>query len=127
MHYIVAGESTGRYEVKLRKAELGDKLGEVPFDAPKDLLAESDQVHLVNHYCEVADPEQPGNDGMPVGLLQQPFMSVHQQHGQIGGGCASSHVPRILLVSGRIGDDELAPGCGEIAIGDVDRNPLLAL
>ena len=37
------------------------------------------------------------------------------------------HVARVLLVPGRIGDDEFAQRRGEVAIRDVDRNPLLAL
>ena len=64
---------------------------------------------------------------MPVGLFQQAFVSVDQDYGETGGGCASSHVPRILLVSRSIGDYELAPGRCEIAIGDIDRNPLFSL
>ena len=39
---------------------------------------------------------------------------------------AGRHVARVLLVAGRIGDDEFAPRGGEIAIGDVDRDSLLA-
>jgi len=30
-------------------------------------------------------------------------------------------------VAGRVGDDEVSPGGGEIAVGDVDRDALLAL
>src|ERR1039458_2035533 len=36
------------------------------------------------------------------------------------------HVARVLLVAGSVRDDELALGCGEIAIGDVDGDALLA-
>jgi hypothetical protein len=37
------------------------------------------------------------------------------------------HVARVLLVARRIGDDELALRGREVAIGDVDRDALLAL
>jgi hypothetical protein len=37
------------------------------------------------------------------------------------------HVPRVLDVPGRVGDDELAPGGREVPVGDVDRDALLAL
>ena len=47
--------------------------------------------------------------------------------GQIGGGCAGGHVARVLFVPRRVGDDELAPRRGEIAVRDVDGDALLAL
>ena len=37
------------------------------------------------------------------------------------------HVARVLHVAGRVGDDELAPLGGEVAVGDVDGDALLAL
>ena len=39
---------------------------------------------------------------------------------------AGDHVARVLHVAGRVGDDELAARRGEVAIGDVDRDALLA-
>ena len=36
-------------------------------------------------------------------------------------------ITRVLLVSGRVGDDELAPLGREEPVGDVDRDALLAL
>ena len=41
--------------------------------------------------------------------------------------CARHHVAGVLLVTGRIGDDELALGGREIAIRHVDGDALLAL
>jgi hypothetical protein len=40
---------------------------------------------------------------------------------------AGDHVARVLHVAGRVGDDELALGRGEIAIGHVNRDALFAL
>src|SRR6185503_20625137 len=39
----------------------------------------------------------------------------------------ADHVARVLLVAGRVGDDELALRGREVAIRDVDRDALLAL
>jgi hypothetical protein len=39
---------------------------------------------------------------------------------------AGDHVARVLHVARRVGDDELALGRGEIAVGDVNRDALLA-
>ncbi len=52
---------------------------------------------------------------------------VDQQHREIGGRGARRHVAGVLLVPGRVGDDELAFVGREIAIGDVDGDALLAL
>ena len=64
---------------------------------------------------------------MAARLLDQALAHVDEQHGRVRGACAGRHVARVLLVARRIGDDELAPRRGEIAIGDVDGDALLAL
>ena len=56
-----------------------------------------------------------------------PFCGVDQEHGEVGGRGAGRHVARVLLVAGRVGDDEAAPVGGEVAVGDVDGDALLAL
>ena len=58
---------------------------------------------------------------------QNALARVDQQHGEIGGRGAGRHVAGVLLVAGRVGDDELALVGREIAIGDVDGDALLAL
>jgi hypothetical protein len=60
-------------------------------------------------------------------LNQHAFAGVDQHHGGVGRGCAGGHVARVLLVAGRVGDDELAARRGEVAIGHVDGDALLAL
>src|SRR5690348_15772417 len=52
---------------------------------------------------------------------------IDQDHGGVGGARAGHHVARVLLVAGRVRDDELAPRRREVAVGDVDRDALLAL
>ena len=52
---------------------------------------------------------------------------VDEDDGRIAAGRGGDHVPRVLLVAGRVGDDELALARREIAVGDVDRDALLAL
>jgi hypothetical protein len=51
---------------------------------------------------------------------------IDEQNRQVSGRCAGCHIARVLFVAGRIGEDELALGGGEIAIRDVDRDPLFA-
>jgi hypothetical protein len=52
---------------------------------------------------------------------------VDQQHGEVRGRRGGHHVARVLRVTGRVGDDELARGRREVAPRDVDRDALLAL
>jgi len=47
-------------------------------------------------------------------------MPASPADGQMGVEAAGGHVARVLLVARRIGDDELALGRGEIAVGDID-------
>ena len=63
---------------------------------------------------------------MPAGLSQHPAPGVNQDDRRIRGRGAGHHVPRVLLVTGRIGDDELAAVCREEAVSDVDGDALLA-
>ena len=72
---------------------------------------------------------------MAAGLLQQgqggvgpvELGGVHQHHGGVGAGRGRHHVAGVLLVAGRIADDELAVFGGEVAVRHVDGDALLAL
>ena len=64
---------------------------------------------------------------MAAGLFEHAFAGVDQQQRQVGGRGAGDHVARVLDVAGRVGDHELALRRREVAVGDVDRDPLLAL
>ena len=50
---------------------------------------------------------------------------VDEDDRQIGGGGTCGHVARVLLMAGGVGDDELALFGGEVAVGHIDRDPLL--
>ena len=63
---------------------------------------------------------------MPAGLPAEALARIDEQHGEIGGRGAGRHVARILLVAGRVGDDEGALVGREETIGDVDGDALLA-
>ena len=101
--------------------------GESLDDAAKCRFVVVDQVDLVDRQHDMADAEQRGDDRVAMGLGQQPLARVDQQDGEIGVGGAGRHVAGVLLVAGRVGDDERAPRRGEIAVGDVDGDALLAL
>ena len=64
---------------------------------------------------------------MPARLRADAVAGVDQEDRDVGRGRAGRHVARVLLVAGRVGEDELAPRGREVAVGDVDRDALLAL
>ena len=73
------------------------------------------------------DAEQRDDEGVPARLRQQPLARIDQQDGEVGIRGARGHVAGILLVAGRVGDDEGAARRREIAVRDVDGDALLAL
>ena len=93
----------------------------------EDRLVEADQVDLVDRQHDVADAEQRGDDRMAPRLRQHALARIDQHDGEIGGRGAGRHVAGVLLVAGRVGDDERALRRGEEAVGDVDGDALLAL
>jgi hypothetical protein len=60
-------------------------------------------------------------------LLEHAVAGVDEDDRQLARRCAGGHVARVLLVAGRVGDDELAAVGREVAVGDVDGDALLAL
>ena len=64
---------------------------------------------------------------MPARLLDDAVARVDEHEREVGSRRAGHHVPRVLDVAGRVGDDELAGRRREVAVRDVDRDALLAL
>ena len=96
-------------------------------DVLEDRAIEVHQVHLVDGEHVVGDAEQPRDLRVPARLRAHAVARVDQQDRHVGGRGAGRHVARVLLVAGRVGEDELAPRGREVAVGDVDRDALLAL
>jgi hypothetical protein len=85
------------------------------------------KVHLVHAHEEVRNPEERRNVRMSTRLRKHPETGVDQNDGDVRGRSARRHVPRVLNVAGRVGDDELALLRREVAVRDVNRDALLAL
>ena len=71
-------------------------------------------------------PQQREHGGVPAGLLDDAVAGVDQQHGQLRGGRAGDRVAGVLHVARGVGEHELARRRGEVPVGDVDRDALLA-
>ena len=73
------------------------------------------------------DPQQRYNERVPSSLCHDAVTSIDEDNRQLASRGTGGHVARVLLVTRRIGNDELAAIGRKIAIRDVDRDPLLAL
>ena len=127
LDHVVAVERRDRDEGHVVDVELRGPAGEVGADPLEDLLVEVHEVHLVHAHHQVRDAQQRRDESVPARLLENALASVHEDQGEVGRGRAGDHVARVLLVAGRVGDDELAPRRVEVAVGHVDRDSLLAL
>src|SRR5688572_4874019 len=123
----VAVERGHRHERHVVDARAASELAERGDDRIETLAAPVDEVHLVDRDDEMRDADELRDRGVPAGLLDDAVTRVDEQHGKLRRRRCGDHVPRVLLVSGRVGDDELAHGGREVAVRDVDRDALLAL
>ena len=106
---VVALQRRHRDGGEVLDPDLGGELAVLGNDGVEDLLAPVHQVHLVDRQHEVVDAEQPRDAGMPLRLRPDAIARVNQQNGDVSRGGAGRHVARVLLVPGRVGQDELAP------------------
>src|SRR5262249_27589586 len=125
--HIVPFQGGDRNECDVAGFKLAREIAEFAADAVENVLAKFDEVHFVDGYHQVRNAQQGSDKRVAARLRQYAVARVDQDDGEIGRGCAGGHVARILLVAGRVGDDELAARRGEIAVGDVDCDALFAL
>src|ERR1700688_3917142 len=64
---------------------------------------------------------------MPSRLNQNALARVYQNDGKLRVGSSRRHVPGVLLVAGRVRDNEFPPIRRKESISNVDCDPLLAL
>ena len=84
-------------------------------------------LELLGGHDDVADAQQRRQERVALGLLEHALARVDEHDGRLRGRGAGDHVARVLHVAGRVGEDEAPPRGGEVAVGDVDGDPLLAL
>ena len=86
-----------------------------------------DQVHLVDAHDDVRHAQQRREERVAPALLGDALAGVEQDQRDVGRRGAGDHVPGVLDVARGVRDDELAARGREVAVGDVDRDALLAL
>jgi hypothetical protein len=126
-HHVVALQRRDRDAGDVVEPEAGGKCPVVRLDGPERFLVVAHHVHLVDGEHHAADADERDDETVPPGLGQHAFSGIDEDDGEFRGRGAGRHVAGVLLVARRVGDDELAPVGGEGAIGDVDRDALLAL
>ena len=124
---VVAVQRGDRERLRGLDAELLGQLGELALDLAEARLVPVDEVHLVDRGDEVVDAEQARQRGVAARLLDDAVAGVDQDHREVRRRRARDHVARVALVARGVGDDERAPRRREVAVGDVDRDALLAL
>ena len=106
---IVAVARRHRDRLDVLEAEPAGKISETRGDALEYVPVKIDEIDLVHRKNDVANAQQARDDRVAAGLAQQALARVDQQHGEVGVGGAGRHVAGVLLVAGRVGDDERAP------------------
>ncbi len=124
---VVALQPGDRDGEDVGQADLGGERAIVVDDLVEHRPVVAHQVHLVHRQHDVADADQADQERVAAGLGQHALARIDQDHREVGGRRAGDHVAGVLLVAGRVGDDELALVGGEEAVGDVDGDALLAL
>ena len=125
-HHVLALEGGDRHDARIDVLDAAD-LQAVLVDLVEHLLVVADEVHLVDRDDDVADAEQRDDVGVAARLHLHAARGVDQDDREVAGRGAGRHVARVLLVARAVGDDVLALLGVEIAVGDVDRDALLAL
>jgi 3'(2'), 5'-bisphosphate nucleotidase len=124
---VVAEPGGDRDRCQRREPQAGREGGPVADDAVEGRLVEADQVDLVHRQHHMPDAEQRTDEGVPLGLRQDPLPRIAEDDGEVGVAGAGRHVAGVLLVPRRVGDDEAALRRAEESIRDVDGDALLAL
>ena len=127
LHHIVPVQGRQRDARHVGHAQRLDELAVLRHNRIEPLFGEIHQVHLVHGQHHVLDAQQGNEERMAARLRDDAQAGIHQDDSQVGRRAARNHVARILLMSRRVGNDELALVGREVAVGHVNGDALLAL
>ena len=123
---IVAMQRRQRDRHDAFDVELRGEFAVLVLDRCEGLSRPADEVELVHRQHDVADAEQGHQVAVPARLRKDALACIDEDHREVGGGGTGDHVARVLFVARRVGDDELAALGRKEAVGDIDRDALLA-
>ncbi len=123
---VVTLEGRQRQKGHLFDTDLLREFTVVLDDGAKGFLRVIDKVHLVDGHGNVTDAHQRHQIAVTARLREDALACIDHQNRRIGGRSTSDHIARVLLMAGRIGDDELTLVGREETIRDVDGDALLA-
>ena len=124
---VVAAQRRHRDHVHVAQPEPLARLAQLLLDLAEALLGEADEIHLVHRDDDVRDAEDRGDVRVAARLLDHALARVDEDDRDVRRRGARDHVARVLNVPRRVGELEAAARRDERAVGDVDRDPLLAL
>jgi hypothetical protein len=125
---VVAGDGAHRDGDDLGHVEPGGGGAHQAGDLLEGGVLVSDEVHLVHGDDDGLDPHESADGEVPMGLGADASRRIDHEDGDIAVRRGDRHVARVLLVSGRVCDqDAAAVGQVHVPIGDVDGDALLAL
>ena len=114
---IVAVEGARGNAGDIRKPETGSEGQIVAPDALELALFPVDHIHFVDDNDDIANAEERDDLTVAPCLGEKTLARVDEQNRQVGGRGTNRHVAGVLLMAGRIRDDELTLARGEIAVG----------
>ena len=127
LHHVVPAKCGDGNGLQVKHTELVRERVQVPVQRLEGTVGVVDQVDLVDRHDQVRHAQQRGDREVTPGLLHDPVHHVHEHDQRVRGGGTGDRVAGVLHVAGAVGQDEAAGGGGEVAVGHVDRDALLAL
>ncbi len=124
---VLAVEGRERNGVQILQAEPLCEHVELGLDLHEAPGRVVDQVHLVHGHDDVRDGEQRGDVGVAARLLDDAAAGVEKDDRDVGRRGAGDHVARVLDMPGCVCEQEPPARGHERAVGNVDRDALLAL
>ena len=124
---VVAPQGGHRDHMDVTQAEPLARLPQLLLDLAEALLGEAREIHLVHRDDDVRDAEDRRQIRVAARLLDHALARVDEDDRHVRSRGARDHVARVLDVPRRIRELKAAAGRDEGAVGDVDRDALLAL
>ena len=123
---IVAGQPRNGNWRKVLNADFGGKCFVVGHYLVEHSLVVIHQIHFVHCQYDMFYAQQMHQIAVTTGLRQNTLARIDQNNGEVCRRCAGDHIAGILLMPGRVGDNEFAFFGGKKPLSDIDCDALFA-